>query len=352
VRGIHFLMDRFGVIVLFLLNTLLTVTVVQLDLLYQGASLEYGNIGYIALLSTVLLTACLLVDYARKRAYYRELENIIDRPYELEQALTLTSGATREQRKVQQAMAGLYRVFADTLAQYKRTQERHLHQLQQWAHQMKTPVAVIDLLTQETEEPRREVLESIREENGRIHDAIAMMLHAARLEHWEKDVRVRRTDLTGLVRGAVNEFRSAWIKFGVFPKLIGGEAPVEVETDEKWTSFILKQILSNAIKYSAAASAKQVFIEVAQSPEGASVTITDEGVGIPPQDLPRVFEPFFTGVNGRIGAESTGMGLYLAKEVCGRLGHRIEMESSVGVGTSVKLVFPRSNAVFAEPLGR
>lgn len=404
----HYLSDRWAYIVLFLGSTLLTVAVVQLDLARQGASLRFGNAAYAGVLAAALLLCWLVADYARQRAYYRELARVLAEPERLDAALLLRSGATTEQRLVQRALERMHGVYADELTKYRLQQERNLHQLQRWAHQMKTPVAVIDLLTQRRDEAEggTAVLDSIREETERIHGHIAMMLEAARLESFERDVRIRRVDATAMMRGLVNELRSAWIRSGVFPKLVAdGDEPVRVETDEKWASFVCRQLLSNALKYSAAArraahpghpappdpessaagggaeaaadsgsirasgasgepgaeagdggaipaAPKQVVIEVRRTREGAVVRVTDEGVGIPPEDLPRVFEPFFTGANGRLVPESTGMGLYLAKEACDRLGHRLTARSVPGAGASFELLFPTSGALFREPLGR
>ncbi|MCI3923068.1 sensor histidine kinase [Paenibacillus sp. TRM 82003] len=360
----HFLMDRLLYIVMFFGSTLLTVSVVQLDLARQGASLHIGNVAYVGVLAGALLFCWLIVDYARQRSYYRELTRMLAASERLDEAVLLRSGTTAEQRQVQRAVERLHAVYADTLTQYRRSQTRNLHQLQQWAHQMKTPVAVIDLLTQRAKDAANAdgAMDSIREEADRIHSYISMMLETARLESFERDVRIRRVDAAAMVRGVVNELRGAWIRAGVFPKLESDEgSPVFVETDEKWASFVCRQLLSNAVKYSAAAKrattdgegeTRHVVIEVRRTEDGAVVRISDEGIGIPPEDLPRVFEPFFTGANGRLVPESTGMGLYLAKEACDRLGHRLTARSVPGEGAVFELAFPRTTASFREAVGR
>ncbi len=351
----HFLGDRIGYIGLILLNTLLVAVVVQLDLARQGASLLVGNVFYMAVLTGVGLLAYLTYDYARSRRYYRELEAAAREEGALENALLLRSMATREHRLVRQALERAYRSYADALSLSKRAQERQLHQLQQWAHQMKTPIAVIDLLAQ-AEPPagggRSDAMASVREEAERLNGYVSMMLEAARLERFETDVRVRRVDAAAVARAAINEYRSAWIRYGVFPKLIAEEAPYWVETDEKWASFVCKQLLGNALKYSAAGGATRVEVRLSRVPEGVRLEVSDEGVGIPPEDAPRVFEPFFTGANGRLVPESTGMGLYVAKEACDRLGHRLSIASRPGEGTTASVLFADTGALFREPLGR
>ncbi|WP_309120925.1 sensor histidine kinase [Paenibacillus sp.] len=352
----HFLADRLGYIVLFFLNTLLVALVVQLDLARQGASLLLGNVAYLAVLSACGLAAFLAYDYARNRTYYRELE-AASRGDDggLERALLVRSRGTTEQRLVRDALERAYRSYADALSLSKRAQERQLHQLQQWAHQMKTPIAVLDLIAQSEGElggERPEAMASVREEAERLNGYVSMMLEAARLERFETDVRVRRVDAASIARGAINEFRSAWIRYGVFPRLAAEEAPYWVETDEKWATFVCKQLLGNALKYSAAAGATRVEVRLARTPEGVRLEVADEGIGIPPEDAPRVFEPFFTGANGRLVAESTGMGLYVAKEACDRLGHRLSISSRPGAGTTATVLFADTGALFREPLGR
>ena len=351
----HFLSDRLGYLVVFALNTLLVVVVVQLDLARQGASLRLGNISYLAVLSACGLLVHLLIDYARSRAYYRELAAAAREDGGLERALLLRSMATREQRLVQEALERAYRSYADALSLSKRAQERQLHQLQQWAHQMKTPIAVIDLLAQaeqEREGGRSEAMASVREEAERLNGYVSMMLETARLERFETDVRVRRVDAAEIARGAINEYRSAWIRYGVFPKLIAAEAPYWVDTDEKWALFVCKQLLANSLKYSAARGATRVEVRLTRTSEGVRLDVADEGVGIPPEDLPRVFDPFFTGANGRLVPESTGMGLYVAKEACERLGHRLSLASRPGEGTTATVRFDEAGTLFREPLGR
>ena len=111
-----------------------------------------------------------------------------------------------------------------------------------------------------------------------------------------------------------------------------------VDSDAKWLHFMLNQLLSNAIKYSSGSQQKILFSSQVEGRE-ARLTVRDYGVGIPASDLKRVFQPFYTGENGRKFRESTGMGLYLVKEICIRLGHRVEIESKVGEGTAVTLIF-------------
>ncbi|MED0674326.1 ATP-binding protein [Aneurinibacillus thermoaerophilus] len=116
---------------------------------------------------------------------------------------------------------------------------------------------------------------------------------------------------------------------------------IQVETDRKWLHFMLQQLISNALKYSRLTGRTGLSLDLRVRREGRAVLlqVEDEGIGIPPEDLPRIFEPFFTGENGRLTKEASGMGLYLVKQVLDRLGHRIEVSSCPGEGTTVTIVF-------------
>lgn len=114
---------------------------------------------------------------------------------------------------------------------------------------------------------------------------------------------------------------------------------IQISSDQKWLSFVVEQILFNALKYSKQGAGDHITIRIEAEGHETRLSIADEGIGIPPQDLPRIFDAFFTGENGRSMTEATGMGLYLAKQVCIRLGHQLYAESKEGAGTVMTIVF-------------
>jgi signal transduction histidine kinase len=144
----------------------------------------------------------------------------------------------------------------------------------------------------------------------------------------------------------INEHKKACIRYRIFPKIEAGAEAVWAETDEKWIVFVLGQLVTNAIKYSKPKEgAKTLTVTVRETEDECRVIVKDEGIGIAEQDMPRLFDAFFTGENGRRVSESTGMGLYLAKQICNRLGHRLEVASVLGEGTSVTLIVPRQTGI-------
>lgn len=167
---------------------------------------------------------------------------------------------------------------------------------------------------------------------------LEMVLYMARLETFEQDFYVERVSLEDIVQEVIHENKRLFIRSYVYPEVKVNQH-FAVETDRKWFRFILNQVISNAIKYSAG-SRKNVTIVALARELSVILEIQDCGVGISKEDLPRVFRPFYTGENGRKFKESTGMGLYLVKNIIERLDHKIEIESEVGKGTKVRIIFP------------
>lgn len=210
--------------------------------------------------------------------------------------------------------------------------------MNQWVHQMKTPLSVIELTAQNLDEPDSS---SIREETERMKNGLNTVLYMARLRTIEQDFHISPVNLSKIVHDVNRENKRFYIRNNVYPKLDIQKEAITVETDEKWLFFILSQLLNNAVKYSTGKSGR-VYISVFERGKEAVMKVTDFGVGIPEADERRVFDAFYTGENGRKFRESTGMGLYLTREAAKHLGHRIELESKLGQGTSFQLIFPET----------
>lgn len=227
-----------------------------------------------------------------------------------------------------------YRQYQNMLQHWERKNEQYMTFLNQWIHQMKTPLSVIEMITQDGGDER---MGSISEETDRLRRGLDMALYTARLGTFEQDFSVDSVDLRQLANEAVHEYKRYFIRSRVYPE-VSIEEGISVRTDAKWIQFILGQLLNNAIKYSAG-SGKKVTLSAVKEGRDVVLNIQDRGVGIPKADLPRVFRPFYTGENGRRFKESTGMGLYIVKEVIDKLNHRIELESVEGEGTLVRIRF-------------
>lgn len=205
-----------------------------------------------------------------------------------------------------------------------------------WAHQIKTPIAAMHLLLQAEETDPA----SCRQELFKIENYVEMALNYLRFEEMSNDLVLERNSLEGLVRQAVKKYAFVFIHNHIAIKL--EDLNYTVLTDEKWFCFVLEQILSNALKYTRQGS---VTIFAEKNGGGIRLTIRDTGIGIRSEDLPRIFEKGFTGYNGRMDKKASGLGLYLCKGICGKLGHRIEVFSAEGKGTDVCITMPCEKVV-------
>lgn len=245
-----------------------------------------------------------------------------------------------------------YRLYQDKLTALREQQEQQNYFQSRWAHQMKTPLAVLDLLLQQWaagEVSSSELANSLYEVRDKFAAGLELMLHNSRLSQFELDFTAQQADLHALVRQAINEHKAAFIRYGIFPKVTGEQSPTIIKTDPKWLLFVFDQIINNALKYSRQeADAKIIEFVITSSGSEVTVACCDSGVGIPPEDLERVWQPFFTGANGRRFPEATGMGLNLARKVCDRLGHKIAIASRVNEGTTVTLSFIAHEHLYQE----
>jgi two-component system, OmpR family, sensor histidine kinase YxdK len=291
-----------------------------------------GVILYALLLCVFMLTCYLIYRYYTLLPFYRRLSSALE---SLDES-TQYYGTTPLGEALSNLLQSQYRHYQDRLMHYKRLQEMHTTITNQWVHQMKTPLSVISLITQDEEDER---FVSIREETEQLQKGLDIVLYAARLDTFEHDFHVEPVALRKTINEVIQENKRLFIRNHVYPE-VDVDADLLVISDAKWLTFILDQIIINAIKYSAETHGK-ISVSARAQDNRVEVEVRDRGVGIPQQDLPRIFDAYFTGENGRTHRQSTGMGLYLVHEACQQLEHAINVESLVGQGTTVHLTFFR-----------
>ena len=207
-----------------------------------------------------------------------------------------------------------------------------------WAHQIKTPIAAARLILQSAEEDSGEkeqaVYSELKEEVGRIDQYADMVMCYLRLDTGTTDYVIKEYELDEIVRQAVRTYASVFIRKKL--RLIYEPLGRKVLTDEKWLLFVISQVLSNALKYTPAGSV------TIYKKEPQTLCIKDTGIGIAPEDLPRIFEKGYTGGNGRADKKASGIGLYLSKRICTNLGHKITVHSAPGEGTEVCICLKRA----------
>lgn len=200
-----------------------------------------------------------------------------------------------------------------------------------WAHQIKIPIASMGLQLQ-NEDSR--MSRELRDELFRIEQYVEMVMMYLRLDSRSCDYVIHSCDLDTICRQAIRKFASPFISKKI--RMDFQETGYMVLTDEKWLLFIIEQVLSNALKYTKPNGTVTVSMDC--ETEGAEVLcIRDTGIGIAPEDVPRIFEKGFTGYNGRGDKKASGIGLYLCRRICENLGHRIWAVSAVGEGTVIHI---------------
>ncbi|MBW6411375.1 sensor histidine kinase [Clostridium weizhouense] len=202
-----------------------------------------------------------------------------------------------------------------------------------WVHQIKTPISALHMILQSMDSCENKKL--MNQEVFKIEQYVEMVLHYLRLESMSSDLRLEEYNLQNILHQVVKKHALMFINKKI--KLDLEEIDYRVITDEKWLTFVLEQILSNALKYTKEGT---IFIYMDKQNKDTLI-IKDTGIGIEEEDIPRVFEKGFTGYNGRMNKKSTGIGLYLCKNILNNLSHKIFITSKVGKGTMVAIDFLR-----------
>ena len=287
---------------------------------------------YAGVLCLALGLVLFAVGYSRFLRRHRELQQLLRRAGEKALPLPSARGLLEEDYQA------LLRAVCQDRARLAAENENRLRELTDyyslWAHQIKTPIAAMDLLLQEDDSPHRGELEM---ELLKIGQYVEMVLSYLRLGSDSTDYLLREYSLDDILRQAVRKFAKMFILKKI--TLDFRETGKIVLTDEKWLLFVVEQVLSNALKYTPPGGTIRICAD------GAAVVIADSGIGIREEDQARVFEKGFTGYNGRADKKSTGIGLYLCRQVMDRLNHRISLVSRSGQGTLVRLDLSRKSRI-------
>ena len=311
---LRYLQSRLGVLLLFL--AFAAVLAVSF-LLYH---LPAEAVLYPAALCVLLGILVLVIDFIHVRRRHAVLQGLKEMDAELPEVRDIEAQDYREIVRLLREASREARTRAET------DMAAMVDYYTLWVHQIKTPIAAMRLRLQEEDSDTSRALMS---DLGRIERYVSMVLTYLRLENGATDYVIKETDLDGVIRPVLRQFAGEFIS----RRLKLDYTPVEkkVLTDGKWLSFVVEQVLSNALKYTPEGS---VSISL-ETP--ATLVIRDTGIGIAPEDLPRVFERNYTGLAGRADTRASGIGLSLCKQVCDNLGHGISVESVPGEGTAVRI---------------
>lgn len=234
------------------------------------------------------------------------------------------------EQDLQKIIVKLQETLSKSLTEWESKEQGAIHFYTTWVHQIKTPISVIKMTLQNEDTKEHRMLSS---ELFRIEQYVEMVLTYLRLESSSFDYVFQEYDLDYIIKETIHKYAPQFIERKI--RLQYESVHTKVLTDEKWLSFIIEQILSNCMKYTFQGS-----VTITVTPEQV-LKITDTGIGIAPEDLPRIFEKGFTGYNGRSDKKATGLGLYLCQETAKKLSHTISAESVVGEGTTISIDLKR-----------
>lgn len=271
-------------------------------------------------------------DCIQKKQYYDKLNRAWE---ELEEKSYLTEIIRRpafyDGRLMYEIVKKNEKYLNDIIADQQSEMMEYKKYVETWVHEIKTPIAVEHLIIDNNRNP---VTMSLEEEVEKVEAYVEQLLYYIKSGSLEGDYMIQKVSLKKLVTEAVRKNRKMMVASGIVPRLENLE--YEVLADAKWMGFILGQIITNSVKYCAGITKPCITFTAAES-EGKMVKfmIADNGIGIPPSDLPRVFQKGFTGENGRMIRRSTGMGLYLCKSLCDKMDVPFEIQSVQGAGTTI-----------------
>lgn len=299
------------------------------SLIFLGVFLLYGisieAVVYPAILCGLLGLIFLALDMHRAWRTYRQLEILKTLPAPLMEPFPEpdTMEAAEYQEIIRTLREGQKQLESGMALRYEEMVEYYTI----WAHQIKTPIASMRLTLQNEDS---ELSRRLSEDLLRIEQYVEMVLCYLRLDSSSTDYVFQEYDLDGIVKQAVRKFAGQFIRRKI--RLDYQPLHTRVVTDEKWLLFVVEQVLSNALKYTPAAGTVTIDLE-----EPKTLCVRDTGIGIAPEDLPRVFEKGYTGYNGRNDKKASGIGLYLCRRICKNLNHVISVDSSLDSGTVVRI---------------
>ena len=296
---------------------------------------------YIPLIIMGLYMISIIIEYFKRKKFYDNLLNMLEK---LDEKYLITEIIKTpnflEGQIFKNSLEQIDKSMLENVNKYKYMTEDYKEYIELWIHEIKIPIATSKMVI---ENNKNEVTKSIDEELDKVENYIEQALFYARSNTVEKDYYIRKVFLKEIVNESIKKNKSSLIQEKISIDI--HDLDIEVNTDNKWIVFILNQIIQNSIKYRKKENSV-IEIYANQGKENVILYIKDNGIGIKQGEITRVFEKGFTGTNGRLSnKKSTGIGLYLCKKLCNKLGIGIELNSVQNEGTEVKLVFPKDSYI-------
>ncbi len=292
---------------------------------------------------TVILSgggiSLLLINFFRKKRFYDEITNNLeqlDKKYLILETINMPE--FYEGELMYQFLYEINKSMLERIGEYEFSINDFKDYVEMWIHEIKIPLSSLSLMAHN----HRDIFDKrVNQQIKRLDNYVEQVLYYVRSENAEKDYLITENSLNDIVSNVVMRNKDDLLEKNIELTVSGVDKLIL--TDSKWLEFILNQILNNSIKYTDGKAHACIRVQArAEGTEKTILTIFDNGIGIPEDYLKRVFEKSFTGKNGRTGVKSTGMGLYIAKKLCDKLGHGLMIESEEREYTKVSLVFLRN----------
>ena len=331
---------------LFFKEKVITILLLLFGIITIEIFLMAYNVGmfikiYIPLIIMGLYMISIIIEYFKRKKFYDNLLKMLE---ELDEKYLITEIIKTpnflEGQIFKNSLEQIDKSMLENVNKYKYITEDYKEYIELWIHEIKIPIATSKMVI---ENNKNAITKSIDEELDKVENYIEQALFYARSNTVEKDYYIRKVVLKEIVNESIKKNKSSLIQEKISIDI--HDLDIEVNTDNKWIVFILNQIIQNSIKYRKKENAV-IEIYANQGKENVILYIKDNGIGIKQGEITRVFEKGFTGTNGRLSnKKSTGIGLYLCKKLCNKLGIGIELNSVQNEGTEVKLVFPKDSYI-------
>lgn len=313
-------------------------------LLFRAFRIDNEIIISVLIIFLVGNSLIFLIDYFRKRKFYSELLsniNKLDKAYLVLEMLD--EPEFLEGKLLYQALYDINKSMCENVNMIDNSIKDFKEYVEMWIHEVKIPLASLVLTINNH---KNDINPKIKSQLKRLEDYVDQVLFYVRSENAEKDYLIKEVNLGNIIKNIGIKNMDDLLENNI--EFIVDKVNVSVMSDSKWLEFVLGQIINNSIKYKRNIKNSYIKINTLEKDNKVTLTIEDNGIGIKKSDLNQVFSKSFTGENGRIRSKSTGMGLYIAKNMCERLGHKISIESEVGSYTRVSITFSKDR--FYDPV--
>ena len=329
----RYLKDKLYFIILFI--TFLSLII----LLLVGFKVSLELIIVIISLLVIFAILVLIIEYLKKRNFYNEFINIVDKLDKKYLVIEMLNSPNFQEGEIlYNELYEINKSMLENIKNYEISMNDFKDYIEMWIHEVKIPLSSLVLMIHNN---KNNISSKMVDQVKRLDNYVDQVLFYVRAENAEKDYLIKKTYLNKVINKIALKNKDYILENNIDFNVLNCEK--KVLTDSKWLEFIIDQIINNSIKYKREIASSFIKIYTEENNEELRLIIYDNGIGIDAKDLPRVFDKTYTGTNGRLKSKSTGMGLYIAKNLCEKLGHKIAIESKVNEYTKVIITFNKES---------